>query len=396
MKKRILVFCDYYKPGYKSGGGMWTVVNLIDRFCHQYDFYVVTRDHDGISDTEPYTSVKIGQWNRLENESVFYSSERGFSIRRIAELFHEIKPDAVFLNSAFSLPVRTFLNARRKNLLGPVPVILAPCGEMSEGALSLKPLKKKAFLKLARLIGLYSGIIWKASFDSEADEVKRQFGNEITVMSAPDLAPRSILPEFDFADKPTKVSGSARFAFISRLTRKKNIHYFLERLLDVRIGNIELDIIGPLEDAEYWTECQSIISRLPQNIKVTATGAYPNQQDALKKLSESHFFVLPTLNENFGYVFVEALAAGCPILTSENTVWKDVDDLGIGWVTCLADREDWLKRIDDCVAMGPAEYEKMSLAARSFALDWLGRPEHDEATALVLDHALGQYRTVAR
>jgi glycosyltransferase involved in cell wall biosynthesis len=36
---------------------------------------------------------------------------------------------------------------------------------------------------------------------------------------------------------------------------------------------------------------------------------------------EYDFFVLPTIGENFGYVFLEALAAGCPLITSDRTPW---------------------------------------------------------------------------
>ena len=42
MKPKILVFCDFYLPGFKSGGGMWTVVNLVDRFHDRFDFFIVT------------------------------------------------------------------------------------------------------------------------------------------------------------------------------------------------------------------------------------------------------------------------------------------------------------------------------------------------------------------
>lgn len=146
QKKTILVFCDYYLPGYKSGGGTFSVVNLAARFSDRYDFYVVTRNHDCGGDATPYTNVTTEQWNKLENERVYYVRRGGFSIERIARLFNEVNPDLVYLNSAFSLPVRTFLEARRKKRLDPaIPVVLAPCGEFSAGALSLKPLKRGCF-----------------------------------------------------------------------------------------------------------------------------------------------------------------------------------------------------------------------------------------------------------
>ena len=83
----------------------------------------------------------------------------------------------------------------------------------------------------------------------------------------------------------------------------------------------------------------------------SAVGSFPDQRDALHQLSESHFFVLPTLNENFGYVFIEALAAGCPLLVSENTVWKDIEQRGVGWQIPLKRTDLWVDQINECVAM---------------------------------------------
>ena len=68
--KKILVFCDYYRPSLKAGGGMWTVANLVDRFCDRYEFHIVTRNYDSPSDTTPYTSVRTGEWNEMGNAKV--------------------------------------------------------------------------------------------------------------------------------------------------------------------------------------------------------------------------------------------------------------------------------------------------------------------------------------
>ena len=108
----------------------------------------------------------------------------------------------------------------------------------------------------------------------------------------------------------------------------------LELLRNVKDGDIFLELIGPVEDERYWEQCKSIIRELPQNIHVTPTGGL-RQPEVLNHLEQSHFFVLPTLHENFGYVFVEALAAGCPILISENTVWDEIEQKRIGWIAPL-------------------------------------------------------------
>lgn len=390
-----MIFCDFYLPGFKSGGGMWTVVNLVDRFCDQYDFYIVTRNYDSKGDKAPFTTVKTDSWNKVGEAQVYYFADGSLSVRKAASLVAEVDPDTFFVNSALSLPVFRLLSARKKRLIKDIPLILAPCGEMSKGALSVKPLKKKVFLSYAELIDLYKGVIWKASFDSEADEIKAMMGSDVEVMVAPDLVPRAIIPDYDQSWKPQKVKGEVKFVFISRLVPKKNISYFLERLRDIRDGKVTYDIVGPLEDQAYWKQCRAIISDLPPNITVNVTGAFPDQRDALRRVCDSHFFAMPTLNENFGYVFIEGLAAGCPLLISDRTVWTDIDEKGVGWRIPLEQPEKYIDQINRCIDMDDEEFRSMSIRSRQYAVDWLAKPEINEATARVLSRALNDNSTTA-
>lgn len=387
MKKRFLIFCDFYLPGFKSGGGVWTLVNLVDRFADQYDFFIVTRNYDSKGDTAAYTTVATDVWNEVENAQVFYFSPGSLSVGKAAELFREVGPDAVFLNSAFSMPGMKLLTARRKRLVPQVPVIVAPCGELSERALSLKPLKKKLFLTYAKLVGHYNGVIWKASFDAEEQEIRDVLGNDIDVMIAPDLVPRSIIPEYSQDRKPFKEEGSAKFVFISRIVPKKNLSFFLELLEEISAGSVEFEIIGPPEDPDYWRQCRKLIGRLPENIKVAVSGSLP-WKEALSRAFDSHFFVLPTLNENFGYVFLEGLSAGCPLLISDQNVWTDVDEKGLGWRIPLDRPHEFLEQIKKCIAMDNGEFTEISRRARDYAVEWIARPEINEATARVLSRAL--------
>src|SRR5215207_1184700 len=131
QRKRIMVFCDYYLPGFKSGGGMWTVVNLVDRFHDRYDFYVVARNHDGKADLKPYEEVETGEWNSVGNAKVFYLDAKRLNVVFFKQLVNEIRPDILFLNSVFSRPSITLLRARKNSELFGIPVVLSPCGELA-------------------------------------------------------------------------------------------------------------------------------------------------------------------------------------------------------------------------------------------------------------------------
>ena len=103
----------------------------------------------------------------------------------------------------------------------------------------------------------------------------------------------------------------------------------------------------------------------------------------------SHFFVLPTLNENFGYVFLEAMAAGCPLIISDRTIWNDLREKRIGWNLTLDSHDSWVQVIRSCCEMTQEEYLDMSANARDSAVDWLSNPDIEAATASLLQNAIG-------
>lgn len=367
---------------------MWTVVNLVDRFCDRYDFFIVARNYDGREDPTPYTEVKTADWNTVGNARVYYLSDEMLGMRTIRRLIREVSPDAIFLNSYFATPSVILYFLRFLGIDRDIPLILAPCGNLSERSIGLKPLKKRSFIFVSRLLGLQKGVIWKATSKLEVKEIEDAMGKQATFLVAPDLPPLSILPDLSFEQKPRKEKGSVRLIFISRVVKKKNLDLLLTSLLPLTDGDITLDIVGPLEEKRYWEYCRSIIDQLPANIKVNVVGGVP-YQEGLQYLVDSHFMVLPTLNENFGYVFIEAMSAGCPLLVSEGTtIWNDLEPTGTGWNLPLDEPEIWSDRIRSCCAMDADQFSAMSRKARERAAGWLSDPKIEEATASVLEFAL--------
>ena len=382
----VLVFSDYYLPGYKSGGGMRTIVNMVDRLSHKYDFRIVTRDHDGVQDREPYTTVNIDEWNEIGPAKVYYLSRNNIGASAIKKLVEEVSPDVLYTNSCFSTLAIYLLKLRRLHVIGDRPVVIAPCGELSIGALELKKSKKQIFLNWAKLIRLYRNVIWKASTDLEAEEVLKMNPKDPTVMVAPDLPSDNIFPEFEFKAKPEKLSGEVKIVFVSRFHKKKNFNWIIPILARLK-GQVSVDIIGPIQDWDYFQETEQLISELPENIKVSAVGPVPHES-VCRTIADHHFFICPTLGENFGHIFLEAMGAGCPLLISDRTPWLGLQQKGIGWDIPLEDPEAWEAALQECVDMGAERFSEMSLTSRAFVTDWLSSPELDADTEAVLDHAV--------
>jgi glycosyltransferase involved in cell wall biosynthesis len=177
-----------------------------------------------------------------------------------------------------------------------------------------------------------------------------------------------------------------RFVFVSRLVRKKNLHFLLERLSSCTEGEIVLDVIGPIEDGEYWKECEAAAKKLPKNVTMSVVGAMP-YQSILARMESAHFFVLPTLTENFGYVFIEALASGCPLLISDRTVWGTIVEKRSGWTVPVEDPGAWTVALRTCINMDQDQFSEMAQAARDHASEWLADSSVEAATAALLERA---------
>jgi glycosyltransferase involved in cell wall biosynthesis len=202
------------------------------------------------------------------------------------------------------------------------------------------------------------------------------------------MPPRIILKDFQLSVKPEKKVGEAKIVFLSRFVQKKNFNWLLDHIRGAG-GELSIDIYGPIEDADYWDKCQEIIKTFPDNIRIEAKGPVPHEESA-NTLAKYHFFVLPTLGENFGHIFIEALAAGCPLIISDRSPWRNLEKEGIGWDIPLEEPETWLNVINSCLEMNNADYREMSQRARRFAVDWLSDSGHEKANKQVLEFAFDQ------
>ena len=322
MKKKILCFADYYLPGYKAGGPIQSIANLVENLSDEFEFDIICNDHD-LLDRQPYPNVKIDEWNAVSKARVFYASRKNFNFKSIKKILNETKYDLLYFNSFFSFKFTIFpLFIYKIFLFSKKPCIIAPRGEFSLGALKLKYIKKKIYLYISKLLGLYNNLYWQASSDNEKKDILRNFRvAEKLIYIAPDLISyEPIALNYLSLRKP----GPLRIIFLSRITPKKNLNFLLRALQKVNFP-IELSIYGPIDDLSYWKACLYSIDQLPSNIKLLIGDPVPQKQ--VKSILQKHdVFVLPTLGENFGHIIIEALIAGVPAIISDKTFWESDEE----------------------------------------------------------------------
>ena len=383
----ILVFSDFYLPGYKSGGGMRTLVNTVDRFSDHYDFRIVTRDHDGKTDKTSYPGIRYNEWTQIGSGLVRYLAKDQIRLAEVRSLIGEVEPDVIYLNSYFSTLTIFVLAIRKFGGLGKIPVIIAPQGELSDGCLGKKRTKKSAFLRFASSLHLYRDIIWRTTSNIESKDVERAKGRGGKLFVAADLPSKRLFPDYSQAKKPVKRKGSVRLVYLSRIHPIKNLIFLLEVLGDLN-GDVVLDIYGPIDaPSEYVSACKELIDALPANIKVSLRGGIDHDK-VIGTMIDHHFFVLPSQSENYGHVFLEAMSAGCPLVISDRTPWQDLVNKGVGWDLSLEDRNPWLSALKRCIEMDQQSFTEMSASARRYAENRVADDATEKANRDVFEYAL--------
>lgn len=375
----VLVVMDHYLPGRLAGGPVTTVLNMIHRLP-SLRFLVVTQNHD--LDGTPYAGFPLGLPIPGEGGDVVYLSREEFQPATFRALMSEFQIPTLYLNSFFSAAtVRTLISHRIRAFPG--RVVLAPRGEFSPGALTLKRRKKKMYLQAFQALGLGRHVTFQASSGMEARELTAVLG-PLDVKVAADV-PAVVPRESEEGDPCQLPAGPPGLVFISRIVRKKNLKYALDRVLDLEDA-ASFDVYGPLEDALYWQECQEVIHRRGGQGAIRYCGTLDHAQVAAT-FRKYDAFVFPTLGENYGHVIYEALAAGCTVITSDQTPWQDLEREGVGFVAALDQPQDFTRALAQVLARTEAERKEARRRCVAYARHLAESEEVLKANLALFSHA---------
>jgi len=351
-KSKILIFVPYYLPGHKAGGPIRSISNLVYYLKDEFDFYIITQDRD-LGDLKPYKNIKVNSWNEVKGAKVFYLSPEK-KLNNIKQAINSIDYDLIYLNSFFSFYYTIYpLMLKKMKMIEDRKFIIAPRGEFSKGAIKIKNRKKKLYIKLAKLFKFYEDVIWQASSEYEINDIQREFKNNIDTYEAINLPSPPKLNNFI---KSNKKSGEIKIVFLSRISAKKNLHGALKILKKLK-GDIIFNIYGPISNSKYWNKCKKIISELPENINVQYKGSIEHER-VQSEMSKYDLFLFPTFGENYGHVIIESLMSGCPVLISNSTPWKSLEENNAGWNISLDNENKFIEKIQQCINMNNNKINK--------------------------------------
>ncbi len=296
--------------------------------------------------------------NPMHIEADEWVSKAGYRVKYLANaafssVWNEVKDadcEILYFNGIYSptfnaLPLlRSLIFSSRRQL------IVAPRGMLNANAIALKSSKKKALLSLYRFLEIEKKVIFHSTSEKETQAILSIYP-KASIKEAMNVPAHS-------ADR-MKPQGRGLIA-VGRISPVKNTL----PLLELMNGNesIPLTLVGTSDDEAYLKQCTDIIER---NDHISWRGG--KGPEALGALYQaSRFFISMTTGENFGHAIIEALSSGLPVIISDRTPWKDLEEAGAGWVITLEDEARWKKVIDDAAAMDDEAYSRMSSNALAY------------------------------
>ncbi len=356
-----MLFTDWYEPGFRAGGPIRSCANFVHHMQEDYRILVFTSDRD-LDAPAAYDNILADSWTKTNsNVHLYYCSPGKLTFKNIRKQIKDLAPEFIYLNSMFSrnfslLPLLIHRTDRLKS-----KIILAPRGMLRQTAIRFKSVKKKVFLSLFRMMGFPKKIHFQATDETEVKDIRNFFGREVDITMLSNF-PGSAAGQLKAINKE---AGQLCMVFIGRIHPIKNLDFLLKALRGIT-ASIELTIIGILEDAAYWERCQAIAKTLPSNIKINYVGEKPGSEipDWIQK---NHILAIPTSGENFGHAIFEALILGRPVLISDQTPWRGLEQHKAGWDLPLDFPEAFTEKINLLAGMSQEEYGILSHHARNFA-----------------------------
>ena len=361
----ILIYAHYFLPAKNAGGPPKSLANLIDVTKDQFKFKVICCNHEFKKPAEKFPGIKTGKWIEIECRKVMYLADGWRSLVKLIFEGFRRSSRVIYFNSFFDITY-TIIPLFTLAFFSSKKIIIAPRGEFSLGALSIKTRKKQFYLSLFRIFRLQKRVVWHATSVKEQADLECFWGHKVEIILLPNF-PDSKLPPPQ--TKASKVPRKLRLIYLARIAKIKNLLGLLNALKHVKGHEIVLDIFGPIEDKVYWKDCTEAIDDLPQNITTCYQGV-ADGADVINIISRYDLYVLLTSGENFGHTIFQALSASVPVLISDQTPWRQLREKKAGWDLPISNIEGFTRAIEIAASWDNSQIKEQKTGAYNVAYDY--------------------------
>jgi glycosyltransferase involved in cell wall biosynthesis len=218
-----------------------------------------------------------------------------------------------------------------------IPYAISPRGTLNSWSLAQKSLKKQLALRL-----IWKPILHKAAFLHALNTQEAAQIEKLGLTSPIVVAPNGVFPS-QFQALPIAGSfrstlpklGDKRFIlFLSRLHKNKGLDILIDAFSQIATQNPEVDLViaGPDEGAGATLDAMIARHRLIDRVHLIGPLYGPSK---LAAFHDATVFCLPSRGEAFSMAIIEAMAAGLPVVISEQCNFPEVHDANAGIVCSL-------------------------------------------------------------
>lgn len=212
-----------------------------------------------------------------------------------------------------------------------LPYFVSTRGMLDDWCMTQGALKKKAYLWLAGRHWLERAACTHCTAQAEMDQARKWFprGRAVVIPNLLDLSAYRNPPGPNLARAKFHClnSGLPTLLFLSRISYKKGVEHLIRavRLLHDQGRPCHCIIAG----VAFFPDYMASLERLTRDLGLTEWVHLPGLVTGADKLSlyqACDLMVIPTSQENFGFVFFEALAAGLPLITTKGVdLWPELE-----------------------------------------------------------------------
>ena len=403
----VLHVIPSFAPRY--GGPIVAAVGLTRELARRgHDVTVATTNVDGpgeldvpVSRPVPMDGVDVWYFPIQRPRWYHFSAPMGRALRDLVR-----ESDVVHIHSVFLWPttVAAFWCRRYS-----VPYVVHVAGSLDPVSLAkryegrrasvISRAKKWLYLKTLGRLDLGGAAALHLISDVELESARRlRFSTGRVIPLAADTpSPPGLDDRTSAQQRYPSLQGRKIVLFLSRLDPKKGLDVLAEAVESLAETRDDFSLVVAGSGApKFEAELRALVDRRGLSERTIFTGMVVGE-DKWRLLRAADVFVLPSRHENFGIAVVEAMAAGTPVVVSDQVgIHREIEEAGSGLVTTLdpADVAGAIGRLlddpDAATRMGRAgealaarrySWERVAADVEALYEEVVGRARRETSTA---------------